>query len=470
MKRIARKEFARLSTLAGLGLLLEPFKGLGNGFYTNGTENVIYIRKDHKDYETLRRGYNLRINKKPAIVALCLNTNGVGEAIRYAKDNKLPVSIKSGGHCMEGLSGSEGGMLINLSKLNGMEWNGANSITMGPGCTLSKIYDELLPKGKIIPGGSCAGVGIGGLTLGGGYGLMSRRFGLTCDSLTGITMVDGEGHVHQASGNDDLMWACRGGGSGNFGVITQMKFKVHEAPKTMESFRFRAYNMTAAQAKEKMEKWFTIAAGLPKACFSAFLLNRKTVYILLTNTGAHNTAVQNAIAALKLITTKFTETPPQPLAKALKTYYASPNPLEFKNASAGLYKNFKEIEGCMEQALEIVTQSAGMIYQVNTVGGEVLQSGSSITSCFPHRDSIFFSELQTEWGSAAGKAKLMANFEKVQQIFAAHGIKTQYRNYPDVNFKNWSDQYYGGSYNRLQEFKKKYDPNNRIRHEQSVRP
>jgi UDP-N-acetylenolpyruvoylglucosamine reductase len=473
MKKITRKEFARLSTLTGLALLLEPFKGIGNTLmnqlYTNGSDNVVYIRKEDASYETLRRGYNMRINRYPKIIALCMNTNGVSEAMRYAKENKLPVAVKSGGHCMEGFSGSDGGMVINLSKLNDMEWNDSSHITIGPGCTLSKMYDELLPKGKIIPGGSCAGVGIGGLTLGGGYGLMSRRFGLTCDSLTGITMVDGEGNIHEASGNDELMWACRGGGNGNFGVVTKMKFKVHEAPKTMESFRFRAFNMTAAQAKEKMETWFGIAATLPKNCFSAFLLNRKTVYILLTNTGARTTAVKNAIASLKGITTKFTETAPQPLAKALKTYYASPVPLEFKNASAGLYKEFSEIEGCIESALEIVTQSTGMIFQVNTVGGEVLQSGSSYTSCFPHRDCIFFSELQTEWGSAAGKTKLVNNFERVQQLFAAHGIKTQYRNYPDVNFKNHAAQYYGSSLTRLQEFKKKYDPDNRVRHEQSIR-
>lgn len=473
MNRITRKEFARLSAMAGLALLLEPFTSKGNGFmkqlYTNGSDNVVYIRKDHKDYEALRRGYNLRINKKPLIIALCLNTNGVSEAIRYAKENKLPVAIKSGGHCMEGLSGNDGGMVINLSKLNSIEWNGSSEVTLGPGCTLSKIYDDLLPKQKIIPGGSCSGVAIAGLSLGGGYGLMSRRFGLTCDSLTELTMVDGNGNIHQASGNDELMWACRGGGNGNFGVITRMKFKVHTAPKTMESFRFRSFNVTAANAKEVLKKWFAISAALPKTCFSAFLLNYKTIYILLTNSGIRSAAVQSAITELKKITTKFTETPTQPLAKALKTYYGRPEAMEFKNASAGLYKNFEEIEGCIEDALRIVTQSPGMIYQVNTLGGEVLQSGSASTSCFPHRDALYFSELQCYWGSTKGRNMLVPHFESVQQVFAKHGIKAQYRNYPDLNFKNWGEQYYGANYSRLQEFKKKYDPENCIRHEQSVR-
>lgn len=473
MKKITRKEFARLSSLAGLAILLEPFKSFGgnlmDNLYTNGTDNVVYIRKGGADYEKLRRGYNLRINKYPEIIALCLNTNGVSEAIKYAKEKNLPVAIKSGGHCMEGLSVTDGGMVINLSKLNSVEWAGTYEVNIGPGCTLSKLYDNILPKQKIIPGGSCAGVAVGGLSLGGGYGIMSRLFGLACDSLLGLTMVDGEGNIHNATGNDELMWACRGGGNGNFGVVTQMKFKVHNAPKNMESFRFRAFNVTAASAKEALRQWFDISANLPRSCFSAFLLNYKTIYILLTNSSSRSAAVTKAINDLKKITTKFTETKSQPLAKALKTYYGRPEPMEFKNASAGLYKGFAEIDGCVEDALQIVTQSPGMIYQVNTLGGEVQQSGNATSSCFAHRDALYFSELQAYWGSAAGKNKLVANFEKVQQVFIKHGIKAQYRNYPDINFKNWGEYYYGANYARLQQIKKKYDPNNRVQHAQSVR-
>ena len=190
---------------------------------------------------------------------------------------------------------------------------------------------------------------------------------------------------------------------------------------------------------------------------------------MITNSGARTAAVNKAIGELKKMTTKFTETPAQPLAKALKTYYGRPEAMEFKNASAGLYKNFEEIEGCIEGALEIVTRSPGMIYQVNTLGGEVLKAGSSYTSSFPHRDALFFSELQCYWGSEKGKNMLVTNFEQVQQVLARHGITAQYRNYPDLNFKNWGEQYYGANYARLQEFKLKYDPENRVRHEQSVK-
>jgi hypothetical protein len=344
-----------------------------------------------------------------------------------------------------------------------------STIKVGPGCTLSKLYDTLLPKQRIIPGGSCAGVALGGLSLGGGYGLNSRRFGLTCDSLLEVTMVDGKGNIINSKNDAELLWACRGGGNGNFGVVTELTFKTHPAPATMQSFRFKSFKMTGAAAKEKMRQWFEITATLPNSCFSAFLLNNKTMYILLTNTGPHNAAVQKAVAQLKALGTNNTQNTPTPLAKALKVYYGRPHPLPFKNASAGLYKNFADIEGCIEKVLDIVTQNPGMIYQVNTLGGEVLRSGDANTSSFPHREYLYFSELQAYWGGAAQQQKLMTSFQRIQEVFEAHGIKAQYRNYPDINFKNWGTKYYGGNYARLQGLKKKYDPEDNIRHEQSVK-
>src|SRR6185369_6404928 len=143
-----------------------------------------------------------------------------------------------------------GGMVINLSLLNKIEWVNNDIIKGGPGCTISYLYDEILPKGKIIPGGSCGSVGIGGLTLGGGYGLLARKYGLTCDSLQEVSMVDAKGEITNTANDKELLWACKGGGNGNFGVITSLTFKLHKAPATLQSFRFRTHNINAARAKQ----------------------------------------------------------------------------------------------------------------------------------------------------------------------------------------------------------------------------
>ena len=172
-----RKHFLRLAMLTNLGLILDPAILISRSFLKGATlqpgNNVSYYKRGDAAYERLRKGFNKRIEKFPLIIALCKNTTGVVEAMQYARQNNLPVAIKSGGHCMEGFSSNNDGMVINLSLFNTVEWIDKETINVGPGCTLSKLYDVILPKGKIIPGGSCGSVGIGGLVLGGGYGLLA---------------------------------------------------------------------------------------------------------------------------------------------------------------------------------------------------------------------------------------------------------------------------------------------------------
>lgn len=469
---INRKKFLRLSMLAPLGLAARPLESFVEKFSVDKTllqtDNVMFYKAGDAEYENLRKGFNKRIDKKPAIIALCKNTNGVAEAIAYAMTNQLPVAVKSGGHCMEGFSGNDGGLVINMSAMKNIEWLDNETIKLNPGCKLAQIYDTILPKKRIIPGGSCAGVGIGGLVLGGGYGLLARKFGLTCDSLQSLTMVDGTGKIIKATGDDELMWACKGGNNGNFGIVTELTFKTHKAPATMQSFRFRAYKMTAGRAKAILKKWFELTATLPVECFSAFVLNGKTLYILLTNVGKQTAEVKDFINQLRSITDKTTSTAPQALGNALKVYYGKTTPMYFKNASAGLYKNFAEIENFIDKAFDIVLSTSGMIYQVNTLGGNIMNAAFEKVSSFPHRGYPYFSELQTYWESPSQQKRLLERFQQVQEVFNNNGIKAQYRNYPDINFTNWPELYYGSNYQRLQQVKAKYDPNNIFRYEQSI--
>lgn len=465
--KIARKDFVKLSLLTNLALAGKPLSLFAKDLY-KANDNVVYYKEGNIQYETLRKGFNRRIDKHPAIIALCKNIQGIVEAIIYAKQNNLPVTVKSGGHCMEGFSCNNNGMVINLSLLNRIEWMDKEIIKVQPACTLSQLYDELLPKKRIIPGGSCGGVAIGGLTLGGGYGLMSRRYGLTCDSLTEVTMVDGNGQIRNSADDPELLWACKGGGNGNFGVIAEMKFKVHPAPATMQSARFRKHNATAAKAKSILKEWFIRSAMLPPSCFSAFVLNGKTVYILLTNSEAHTPEVRKIIEKLSGISETTSKTLPRETGAALKVFYGQKQPVYFKNASAGLYKSYDDIEPFIETVLQTVITTPRMIYQVNTLGGNIQNEAFAAASSFPHRDHIYFSELQTYWEDPAKAVNLVQQFELVQQMFKERNIKAQYRNYPDVNFENWQELYYGNSYKRLQQVKNKYDPQNIIRGEQSI--
>jgi FAD/FMN-containing dehydrogenase len=471
-KKCDRKEFLKMSLLANVALYVNPF--LGNKKIDRLSnllpdENVIYYQKGDKEYDILRKGFNKRIEKYPAIIALCKNKEGIVEAIKYAKNKNLPVAIKSGGHCMEGFSCNDDGMVINLSLLNNIEWINEEIIKVEPACTLSALYDFTLIKNKIIPGGSCGSVGIGGLTLGGGYGLLSRQFGLTCDSLLEVTMIDGNGIIRNSKDEKDLLWACKGGGNGNFGVVSEMKFKVHQSPASMQSFRFRAFKVNTERAKSILEKWFEVTKDLPDSCFSAFVLNETTVYILVTTTEKVTPKVQKLFNKISLLTDKKTNTIFHPLNEALKIFYGTQHPVKFKNACAGLYKSYDDIKNGIDKILETVISGSNTILQINTLGGQIQNTEAETNSSFAHRAYSYVSELQTYWNNEKEGKQQILKFQTIQQMFNEIGIDAQYCNYPDINFSNYSSLYYGNNYKMLQQIKNKYDPDNLIRYEQSIK-
>ena len=443
-KNFSRKNFIKQLALTGAAASVSDllFVGIPSSFFSfYKTDNVEYFTNAQPEYETLRHGFNKRIDKHPKIIALCKNTNGVAEAIKYAKANNLPVAIKSGGHCMEGFSCNNNGLVVNLSLLNKINRLDAETISVGPALLLKDLYAAVLPKGKILPGGSCQTVALGGLALGGGYGLLSRQFGLTCDSLIKVEMIDGNGNIISTDNDNELLWGCKGGANGNFGVITKMDFKLHPAPALMQSFRFRYRNIPVEKVKPLVEEWFALAATLPEHCFSAIVVNSKAVYILLTSTKKTTDDIAQQIQKLTAITTSVQHTPPKVLQQALKAYYAEDHPVYFKNASAGLYHNFNDINKCFEDVLAVIKKSPGIIFQVNTLGGKVQDETFQQQSSFPYRQYNFFSELQAYYETPAQAKPLIDKFEQIQKLFYQNGIFAQYRNYPDVNFKNPLQQY-----------------------------
>jgi FAD/FMN-containing dehydrogenase len=264
-----RKKFMQLAGLSSLSFLLNPFKLIADELVDfTSNEHVLYYKKGDASYEILRKGFNKRIDKYPQIIAQCFDETGISEAVKLAIKKKMPIAVKSSGHCMEGFSCNNDGMVINLSSINAIEWLDKTTIRVGSACTLSKLYAEILPKGKYLPGGSCAGVAVGGLTLGGGYGLLSRKFGLTCDSLNAVKMVDGNGQIISSENNSELLWGCKGGNNGNFGVVSTLTYKLHDAPAHMQSFKFRSFKVSTSRAKSIMESWFKFTKNLPNDCFT----------------------------------------------------------------------------------------------------------------------------------------------------------------------------------------------------------
>ena len=178
-------------------------------------------------YDQARQNYNRAIQQFPLIIVYCRNNRDVSNAVQWSRRHCVPLRIRSGGHNYEGYSNGNCTLIIDISKMNKMD-ECSNKLYVQGGVNNEQVYDFVSSKNYPFPGGTCPTVGVSGYTLGGGWGLSCRLFGLGCDSLEEIELVNFNGAIIKASRrcHPDLFWACRGAGGGNFGVIVSMTFKL----------------------------------------------------------------------------------------------------------------------------------------------------------------------------------------------------------------------------------------------------
>lgn len=469
-----RREFLR-GSLAGLIALPGFYRSAGlyaAGTSTAAAPRVRFLLRDEAEYARHAQIFNRRIPASPKVIAVCLDEKGVEEALAHARREGLPVAAKSGGHCFEGFSTNDGGMMLDLSGLNAAHYDRSTQrLTVQPGAKLGAVYDTLAPYGRLIPAGSCAGVGVAGLTLGGGYGFWSRRFGLTCDCLRRVRLIDGRGRPHDSQGEPELLWACRGGGNGNFGIVTSLEFDTHPAPRHFVSYRFRYKNLSPVAATQIGQRWFALMATLPETAYSSWVLNGRHLTILVTDTHLDPPPALKAILGdLKTGATEAAVPKKDAFALGIKRYRGGTAPIYFKNVSAGYYKSFADIKAILPAICERMRAAkVTTLLQINTLGGAIANPALAPTAAYPHREFGFLGELQTYYDRPTQEKTAVAVVRDIQGLFAKHGITAHYANYPDADFPNWQTAYYGANYPRLQKLKRALDPDDRIRHPQSVR-
>ena len=185
------------------------------------------IRPGGKMYPAAKELFDPRFDvKRPAGIAYCATARDVSACVNFVRKFGLTVSARSGGHSYGGWSSNNGGLIVDVTGISYFNV-GAGSVTVGTGIHLIDFYNRLAARGLAVPGGSCATVGIAGLTLGGGVGVLSRAFGLSSDNLESLRIVTADGVIRTASptSNPNLYWASRGGGGGNFGIAVSFTFR-----------------------------------------------------------------------------------------------------------------------------------------------------------------------------------------------------------------------------------------------------
>src|SRR5947209_1033724 len=187
------------------------------------------IQPGDPGYEPARRVYNAMIDRHPALITHCADVADVISAVNFARQHQLTLAVRGGGHNGAGLGTCDGGLVIDLSRMKGIRVDPTKrTVRVEGGCTWGDVDHATHPFGLATPSGFISSTGVGGLTLGGGIGYLSRTYGLTIDNLLGVDMVLADGSVVTANAqqNADLFWALRGGG-GNFGVVTSFLFRLH---------------------------------------------------------------------------------------------------------------------------------------------------------------------------------------------------------------------------------------------------
>ena len=497
MKQVTRRELlvrgGKYALAAGAlpfaGRVLDFAPASASGIFDElaySLRGAVVVRGD-AGYDQARVLYNTRFDTyKPQAVVFCESLADVQRTVRWARKHAVRIVPRSGGHSYGGYS-STSGVIVDVSRLNGVTLASGGRAVVGAGARLIDVYDGLWQHGRTVPAGSCPTVGIAGLTLGGGVGLASRKYGLTCDNLLEATVVlaNGTAIVANAHQQSDLYWALRGGGGGNFGVVTRLVFRTHPvgqvATYTLE--------WPWSDAAKVVQAWQKLAPHAPDALFSVLNLNAavggraritsagqffgsadrlRQLLLPLANAGTptrFSVTSRSYMDAQEMWagcsgTIAECHLPPQGhLGRATfkgKSSFAN-TPL----TTRAIDTMIRRIEA------RIATGSGSGIILLDSYGGAINRIKKDATA-FVHRDALFSMQYLAYWDTSAAAEP---NLRWLRNFYAAmrpHVSPFAYQNYIDPDLGKWGRAYYGTNLDRLIAVKSRYDPQNVFRSSQSI--
>jgi FAD/FMN-containing dehydrogenase len=421
------------------------------------------VRPGAQEYATAKRGFNqLFDGNNPVAVATASTVEDVQACLKAAA-GRVTIAARSGGHSYAGYSVPEGGLVVDVAGLNKVDVQGSKAV-IGAGAKLGDVYAALAQAGRALPAGSCPTVGIAGLTLGGGIGVLARKYGLTCDHLSSAQVVTADGRTLTASADSepDLFWALRGGGGGNFGIVTEFTFDTDPAPDlTVFSLRFPAGS--AAGVLGAWQQW--IAAMPPELWANLVLSGGSPVQCRVGGCYVGGAAGLNTL--LNNLTTNAGARPTQRVVKsldylgAMKYFAGSSNRQSFVASS-------RIITAPVDAAkvVAVADGRTGMDLLIDGLGGAVAGPAKDATA-FWHRDALASVQVYAP-ATAKTRTKVAQSVGEVVAGLAAAGAGGGYVNYIDPALPDWKAAYYGDNAKRLVDVSKKYDPQNVFRFGQGV--
>jgi FAD/FMN-containing dehydrogenase len=435
--------------------------------------------------DSIRIVYNRRFEGvRPDALVLAENPAAVAAAVRWANRFDVRVVARSGGHSYAGYSTTSDGIVIDLSRLRRVSVSNGRA-RIGPGAQLIDVQQALTRRGLTVPSGSCPSVGIAGLALGGGHGLAGRRFGLTSDNLIAARVVTADGRVRHvdADTNEDLYWACRGGGGGNFGIVTALTMRTHRAAGAS----WFSVSWPWSQADEALAAWQRFAPEAPPALTSIFSLG---------TTGGSGTPRVAALGqyfggetALRRLIRPLTRVAGASLSSGSSSYFSLVERWagclgDFETCHRSTRSRFFAKSDYFDRRLgprgraimidwierRQRNPSLGSGALLLDAYGGALNRPAADATAFVHRDMLFSLQyLAYSGGPAAGRASRRW-INGVWRALRPHASGEAYQNYIDPQLDGWQRAYYGTNLERLREIKKQVDPDFRFRFRQAIPP
>ena len=434
------------------------------------------------DYDKARAIWNAMIDKKPGVIARCANTSDVVRAVNFARDNDVTLAVRGGGHNIAGSALCNDGIVIDLTAMKAATVNPATRrATIEGGATLAVFDAATQAHGLATPLGINSTTGVAGLTLGGGFGWLSRKYGMTVDNLESAEIVTAAGEVVRASAteNPDLFWAIRGGG-GNFGVVTKFEFRLHPVgpdvlsglivyPIAEAKTVLQNYRNFVATAPDELSVWAVLRLAPPLPFLPEAFHGKGMIVLAFLYSGDPATG-QPLIAPLRTFGKPVGEhVGVQPytawqqafdplLAPGARNYWKSHN---FATIPDGL------IDAVLAAIKTLPSPQCEIFF--GAIGGATMRPAPDAVA-YPHRDAQYVMNVHGRWESAAEDERGVQwarDFFKASAPFSTGSV---YVNFLTADESDRTAAAYGSNYARLAKVKKTYDPKNLFCTNQNIKP
>jgi FAD/FMN-containing dehydrogenase len=394
-------------------------------------------------YDAARTIWNAMIDRRPGLVVRCLGAADVAHAVTFAREEKLLVAVRAGGHNIAGHAVCDGGLLIDLSLMKSVNVDPASETArVEPGATLADFDKEAQAFGLATPLGINSTTGVAGLTLGGGFGWTTRKFGLTVDNLISADVVTADGRLVRASAKEhpDLFWALRGGG-GNFGVVTSFEFTTWVVMRKAPPLPFLPV------------EWHGKEVLIFAACYSGDMKEGEQA---LKGLRALGKPIADVIS-------------PHPFT----AWQAAFDPL--LTPGARNYWKSHDFADLPDEAIKVILNAVRTLPSpecevfIAHVGGAMARVAADATA-WPNRAAHFIMNVHTRWRERAQDPACVAWARQLFQATAPFASGSVYVNFMPDDENDRIEKAYGGNYRRLAEIKGRYDPDNLFRMNQNIRP